>query len=158
MVGMGKKLSAYNLHMKRELKGKMKGKTKAQREKIFKDAARKWKGKSTSRSKPKSRASPSKAKPTGGKRKMTKGSFSMNKIYSLVNKAAFIAPYAGVALDPSLSNEAKVNRGLAYLTGYSMSEGRFDFAWLRKGWEPYFWSKIVTSVVPKALNFVKGVL
>ena len=155
-----KKLSAYNLYMRKALKGKMKGKTKAQRKAIFKAAAKGWKGKGKSnpRSKPKSRASAPKSNSTGGTRNMKKNSFNMSKIYSLANKAAFAAPYIAVALDPSHTPEYKVKKGLGLLTGFSLFTNTWNFDLLRQGWEPYFWSKIVTTVVPKAINFVKGLL
>ena len=158
---MGRKLSAYNLHMKRELKGKLSGKTKAQRKAIFKAAARKWKGKgkTASRSKPKNRASPSRrAKPKGVRRNMTKNTFNMNKIYSLANKAAFFAPYVGLALDPGITPARKVNFGISFLTGYNMDTGVWSFESLKRGWLPYVATKLTTAVVPKIASFVKGLL
>jgi len=160
---MGKpkrKLSAYNRYMSKALKGKMTGKTKAQRKAIFKAAAKGWnKGKSTPRSsKPKSRATTSRSNATGGTRQMPKNSFNMSKIYSLANKVAFVAPYAGIALDPTHSPLWKVNRGIAYLSGYDMLANTWDFENLKKGWLPYVATKIVTAVVPKITSFVKGLL
>lgn len=88
---------------------------------------------------------------------MAKNSFSMNKIYSLANKIAFIAPYAAVAMSDA-PPELKINRGIAYLTGYSMSEGVWSFENLKKGWLPYVATKVTTSVVPKITSFIKGMM
>ncbi len=87
---------------------------------------------------------------------MTKNSFNMNKIYGLANKVAFFAPYAAVALDTSLSPASKVNRGVAYISGFNMATGTWSFESLKAGWTPYVVTKILTSVVPRITSFVRG--
>ncbi|GAI29260.1 unnamed protein product [marine sediment metagenome] len=154
-----KKLSAYNRYMSKALKGKMTGKTKAQRKAIFKAAAKGWKkGKSTpGSSKPKSRASPSRGNPTGGTRTMSRrNSFSMAKIYKAVRIVSLAAPGVMTALRTDLSPEHKIQKGLAMYTGVS-PDGTFRLSDLKMGWEPFFWASIVTSVVPKLISFVKGI-
>lgn len=162
---MGRKLSAYNLHMKRELKGKLSGKTKAQRKAIFKAAARKWKSKGkrkpASRSKPKSGGSkrkPVKSSSKTGGRRMGKNSFSTQKIFALVRKGALAAPAIGVALDPSLTPQEKARVGFQKYTGVDMRTGKFHFNSLREGYEPYFWTSLATHGIPKVISFVKGLL
>ena len=157
---MGRKLSAYNLHMKRELKGKLSGKTKAQRKAIFKAAARKWKpkGKSVSRSKPKTGGSSrSRSTTRRSNRTMGKNTFNMSKIYSLANKAAFVAPYIGVAMGAG-SPQFKIHKGLRFLTGYNLDNNTWSFESLKQGWTPYVMTKLVTAVVPKITSFVKGLI
>lgn len=141
-----RKPSAYNKHIGREMRA---GKT-------MKQAAASWKRKGSKKSSPKKKTG--KSNPKGGTRNVTKNSFNMNKIYSLANKVAFIAPYASIALDPHITPAHKVERGIAYLTGFIMSTGEWSFDHLKRGWTPYVATKIMTSVVPKITSFVKGLM
>jgi len=146
--------------MSRELKGKLSGKTKAQRAAIFAAAAKRCSGKTSKRaSKPtKQRTSPSRGNPTGGTRTMAKNSFNMSKIYSLANKVAFVAPYAAIAMNPSMTPAQKVKEGVYYLSGFDMGTGQWHFDGIKKGWTPYVVTKIVTSIVPRLTSFFRGLL
>ena len=88
---------------------------------------------------------------------MAKNSFNMSKIYSLANTVALAAPFVAIAMS-SESNEGKINRGVAYLTGFDMATGVWKFELLKRGWTPYVMTKLVTSVVPKLTSFIKGML
>lgn len=140
-----RKPSAYNNHIGREMRA---GKT-------MKQAAASWK-KGGKKSSPKRKTG--KSNPKGETRTMTKNSFNMNKIYSLANKVAFFAPYASIALNPHITVQAKVNEGVYYLTGFDMDSGTWSFEGVKKGWTPYFVTKIITAVVPRLTSFIKGLL
>ncbi len=152
-----KKLSAYNQYMSKALKGKMTGKTKAQRKAIFKAAAKGWKkGKSTPRSsKPKSRASPSRANPTGGKGRMG-NSFNMNKIYGAIRKLAIFIPAVDIAMRSEWSNETKITNGLLWYFGWDRTTSSFKWSSLWKGWGPAIGAQIVTRVIPAINRFIRG--
>lgn len=150
---MGKpkrKLTKYNKCMSRELKGKLSGKTKAQRAALFKAAAKRCSGKTRSASsKPKSRASPKKrSNPTGGTTQMTKNSFNMNKIYSLSRKVALAAPLIGRAIGPG-TPASKIDGIVADYTGWAMGQQNFDWRRLQRGWIPFIAvSGVTRGVIP----------
>lgn len=159
---MGKKLSAYNLYMRKALKGKMAGKTKAQRKAVFKAAARGWnKGKPRSKprsSKPKSRASPSRrAKPTGGTRRMAKSSFNMNKIYGLIRKAAIVVPAVDLAMQIGVSNEHKVKVGIMWYFGWDPWSHKFRWEQLWNGWGPAVGAQVITRIIPAISKLIRGI-
>jgi len=158
-----RKLSAYNLYMRKALKGKMTGKTKAQRKAIFKTAARGWnkgKPKSISRSsKPKSRASPEKrSNPKGGNRRMGKSTFNMNKIYGGVRKVALFAPAVARAMEPGQTPEWKIKAAIQDYTGWSFWSNDWKLERAATGWMPFIFATVITAVVPKISRFVKGLL
>lgn len=166
-----KKLSDYNRFIKTELKGKTGPGYKAR----FKAAVAKWKrspkgrasraraGKPPQRQKrlsggpPKTRArsrtTRAKATPSGG-RKMA--GFNTQKIMKYIRLGALAAPYVGVAMDPALSGQTKVYRGIAYATGVDLATGKFSLANLAKGWLPYLASIGVTYGVPKLAGIIRG--
>lgn len=155
---MGKKLSAYNLYMRKALKGKMAGKTKAQRKAIFKAAARGWnKGKprSTSRSKPKSASSRRSSSTPRRVNRMGTNTFNTQKLFSLLRKASLIAPAAGVVMS-SASPQTKVVQGIELYTGYNIETGMFHFEALKRGWTPYVVTSLVTHGIPKLIGLMKG--
>ena len=155
---MGKKLSAYNLYMRKTLKGKLAGKTKAQREAIFKAAARGWnKGKprSTSRSKPKSGSSKRSSSNTGGRR-LGKSVFNTQKIFSLITKGALAAPAVAIALAGGTAEE-KVMRGLYAYTGYDYRSGQVNLAHAFETYKPYLFTKVIQAVIPKIGSFIRSV-
>ena len=157
---MGKKLSAYNLYMRKALKGKMTGKTKAQRKAIFKAAARGWnKGKprSTSRSKPRtggssrSRSTTRRSNTTMGKR----GGFNTQKIYKLIRMAAIALPAAAIVMGPG-TGEQKLKTGVLQYFGYDMNSGTFRWEDLAKGWTPAVAAIAVTYGIPKLAGLIRG--
>lgn len=153
---MGKpkrKLTSYNKCMSRELKGKMSGKTKAQRAALFKAAAKRCSGKTRSASsKPKSRASPKKrSNPTGGTRQMPKNSFNMSKIYSLGRKVALVVPLIGRAIGPG-TPASKIDGAVADYTGYAMGQGNWDWRRMQRGWMPFLGVSVVTRGIIPFIN------
>jgi len=162
---MGKpkrKLSAYNLYMRKALKGKMTGKTEAQRKAIFKKAARGWnkgKPKSTSRSsKPKSKASAPKSNPAGGTRRMGKSTFNMNKIYGLVRKGAIFLPAVGIAMRTDLTPEWKIRLGIRDYFGYDIVTGIFRWQDVMRGWTPAIAAQVITRVIPAIGKLIRSIV
>lgn len=154
---MGKpkrKLTKYNKCMSRELKGKLSGKTKAQRASLFKAAAKRCSGKTRSASsKPKTRVSPKKrSNPSGGTRNMTKNSFNMSKIYGLVRKLSLAAPAIGIIIDPSLTPWQKMDKGTRIYSGYSFSQKKWKWEWLMEGWMPYIGTSVMTRLIIPGIN------
>ncbi|GAG56875.1 unnamed protein product [marine sediment metagenome] len=154
---MGKKLSAYNLYMRKALKGKMAGKTKAQRKEIFKAAARGWnkgKPKSTSRSKPKSGGS-SRSSSTTRRSKTTMGKFNTQKLYKLIRLAALVAPAAYHAVRPG-TPEYKARNIIMRYTGFDLNDGQFRGQYLLEGYGPLLGATLATYGLPKLAGFLKG--
>lgn len=140
-----RKLSAYNKYIGREMRA---GKT-------MKQAAASWKRKGSKKSSPKKKTG--KSNPKGGTRTMAKNSFNMNKIYSLANKVAFVAPYASIAMSAH-TPQHKVELGVYYLSGWRMWDSTWSFEGIKKGWTGYVATKIITALVPKITSFFKGLL
>ena len=156
---MGKKLSAYNLHMKRSLKGKMKGKTKAQRKAIFKAAARAWKSKKKGNPKPRSKPK------SGGSRRGSsttrrsnrvgrKGGFNTQKLFKLIRLGALVLPAAGIAMS-GVSTQEKLNYLRSAYFGVR-GDGTFHLEDLARGWLPYLASIGVTYGIPKVAGLIRG--
>lgn len=155
-----RKLSAHNKCMSRELKGNLSGKTKAQREKIFSAAARKCSRetkKTSTSSKPKSRASPSRANPTGGTRRMG-NSFNMNKIYGIIRKVAVFVPAADLVMNASLGNQDKVKYGIMWYFGWDPWSHKFRWEQLWKGWGPAVGAQVITRVIPAINKIIRSFL
>ncbi|GAI26122.1 unnamed protein product [marine sediment metagenome] len=89
---------------------------------------------------------------------MGKNTFSTQKIFALMRKGALAAPAIATALDPSLAPAEKLRVGIQKYTGVDMRTGQFHFNSLRQGYEPYFWTSLVTYGIPKAISFVKGLM
>lgn len=155
---MARKLSGYQLHMKRALKGKMKGKTKAQRKAIFKAAARSWKkkGKSTRTRSSSRKTSKSASKSSPSRRSRMRSWLNFNRIKSWVQKIALIAPAVGTALEPVPPIE-KINRGLQRYTGFRF-DGGVTWRWdkLIEGWGPYIAAVTVTEGISLLKRIIKG--
>ncbi len=152
---MAKKLTAYQAHMKRELKGKMKGKTKAQRKAIFKAAAKSYKGGSK---KAKSRKSPKKSSKRSQQtkvRKVGKGGFNSQKIMKYVRLAALGGPAIAAAMGTGTPQE-KVKVALRQYTGFDMASGQFVPSELAKGWTPYLAAVLTTYGIPKIAGIIRG--
>jgi hypothetical protein len=158
---MAKKLTAYQQHMRRELKGKMKGKTKAQRKALFKAAAKKYKTKS----KPKSKSSQStrgrgrgkSQSQSGRSSRVAKNSFNMSKIYGLMRKGALILPAAGIALGPGTPQQ-KANLASRAYFAYDLQTRQVKLEWAKEGWVPFLVANVLTRVVPKVGNFIRGLI
>jgi len=155
-----KKLTKYNECMSRELKGKLSGKTKAQRAAIFKAAAKKCSRgtskKASKPSKPKSRASPSRANPTGGTRRMTKNSFNMNKIYGAIRKVAIFIPATSLVATSGMSNETKITHGLRWYFGWDRVTNSFKWDQLWRGWGPAIGAQVITRVIPAINRIIRS--
>lgn len=159
--------TAYQRFMSKELKGKMKGKTKAQRQKIFKQAVAKWKrsGKSKPKSKPKSksrlrapsRRSSPKPRNTGGTRRMGKSGFNLSKIYKLARMGALALPAATTVMNPNLSGTEKLYKISQDYTGYNPYDGSFKMERLLTGWLPFIVANVVTHGVPKLTSIIRSV-
>ena len=153
-----KKLSAYNLYMRKALKGKLTGKTKAQRKAIFKAAAKGWKRKSNPRPKPKSAGKPKRSSgrsstKTGGRRMGNKG-FNTNKIYGAIRKIAIFVPAASIAMMP-IPLEEKLKIGQSWYFGWNPYTNRFEPENLWKGWGPAMGAQVVTRI-PALINKLLG--
>jgi hypothetical protein len=158
---MARKLSAYQLHMKRALKGKMKGKTKAQRKAIFKAAAKSYRGgKSKPRTRTRSRSvSRARSKP----RTRTKGTNPMAKRRGFLNTSTFMkfarlfalaAPAAAVAIGPGTPQD-KIKEGGRIYTGFDMNTGQWSLANLAQGWLPYIGTALATFGISKIIGMIR---
>ena len=165
---MGRKLSAYNLHMKRTLKGKMKGKTKAQRKSIFKAAARAWKSKK--RGNPKPRSKPKKSKylseykkhrflPRTKRRSNRRmgNTFNTQKLFKWVRVGSLLGPAVISALEPG-TLEVKAKRIFHKYTGLNPVTGAFSWEYGLETYKPFIFTTAITAVVPKIGAFIKGLL
>lgn len=157
-------LTAYQAHMKRELKGKMKGKTAAQRKAIFKAAAKSYKSPSkkasktnAGRSKPakKTGSKPKSNTSSGGNRSMGKGSFNTQKIFKYIRLASLGAPaIAGVA-QYGFTKEAAVEAIKGY-TGVNLNTGGFDMQAVIRGYTPFLATTVLTYGIPKLAGILRG--
>ena len=145
--------------MKRELKGKMKGKTAAQRKAIFKAAAKSYKG----GSKPKARASRAvtrvrtsiSSKPKGGTSRMgKKGGFNTQKIFKYVRIGALAMPAAMHAIGPGTPIQKLTNIKRDYL-GVG-TDGVWRPEYMAKGWMPFVAASAVTYGIPKIMSIIRG--
>jgi len=153
---MAKKLTAYQAHMKRELKGKMKGKTAAQRKAIFKRAASSYKKSPTKSGASKSRKKSSGSRTKSKVRKVGKNGFNTQKIMKYVRLAALAAPAAITAINPNQTPESKVKEIMHKYTGFNMNTGKFDAAALMQGWAPFAAATVVTYGIPKLAGIIRG--
>ncbi len=160
---MGKpkrKLTKYNKCMSVQLKGKMAGKTKAQRAAMFKQAARYCSGKTSKKpstvSKPKSRASPSRRNPTGGTRRMT--TFNMSKIYKWVRIGGVLLPAATTIFKPGLSAAQKGKQLSLDYFGFNPDDGSFKWERLSRGWLPGIAATVITIGVSKIGSLIRSIL
>ena len=146
-----RKLSAYNRHVQRVMKG---GKV------TMKQAAASWKGgkssstrtakRSTSRRTTTRRTIKSKVRKVG-----RKSGFNSQSMMKYIRLAALGAPaIAGVA-QHGMTKEAAV-AAIGGWTGVDMSTGQFDFARLAAGWTPYLASILVTQGIPKISGIIRG--
>ena len=152
-----RKLTPYNKCMSRELKGKMSGKTKAQRAAMFKAAAKRCSKNPTgkaSTSKPKNKA---KSTPAGGTRKVGKSGFNMGKIKSLIRLGASLVPTAVIVFDPNLDAMSKGKRWVTWHTGWRIDEQRFDWVQLMNGYGPRIGAEIGTradTIIRKLIRMI----
>ena len=158
---MARKLSAYNIYMRKALKGKMKGKTKAQRKAIFRAAAKGWKGKkrgssrttsSTSRS---SSRSSSKQKSTGGRKMGSKGFLNTSTIMKFFRIGALAAPAVAEIVTKGLSNEAKMRHIVRNYTGFDYVTKTWNWQNLLAGWMPFISATAVTYGVQKLAGMIR---
>lgn len=146
-------LTAYQAHMKRELKGKMKGKTKAQRKAIFKAAAKSYKKKGST--KPRARAKP-KSKSTGGRSTMgKKNGFNTQKIFKYVRLGALALP-AATTIMSNKPNDIKIAKLSKDYTGFDPRDGSFDLARLIGGYGPVLGATLATYGIPKLAAMIRG--
>jgi len=155
-------LTAYQAHMKRELKGKMKNKTKSQRKAIFKAAARSWKsksksskGRSGSSNKTRSTKRSTGSKKKGGTRRVGKGGFSTTKIFKLLRMGALAMPAATIAMSTN-TPEMKLRMGMTQYTGFDPNTGKFDFGNLLMGWGPFLGATLATVGIPKLTKIIRS--
>jgi hypothetical protein len=144
--------------MKRELKGKLKGKTAAQRKALFKAAAASYK-------KPSIRSRVSKAvKRVGSARSQTKqpggnstgkGGFNTQKLFKVVRMASLAAPAVAQALTPNTPYIKAANILLRY-TGFDMTDGQFKPKYLVEGYGPFVATSAITALVPKVTSLIRG--
>lgn len=162
---MAKKLSAYNRYMRAALKGKMKGKTKAQRKTIFKAAARGWKKESKTRkriktgamkrattryrSRPKTKTK-TRSNPTVSKRR---GFLTTSTFYKFARLAALVGPAAVIATGPGTA-QAKIQAGLTAYTGMDASGG-WSLGNLARGWLPFIGTSLVTHGISKVIGMIR---
>lgn len=134
-------LTAYQKHVKREMK---KGKS-------MKQAAKSWRKKKSTKSRTRNSSSTTSGRSRSG--------MNTNKIYGLIRKAALLAPAAGVALDPKYdSAEKKIKHAMRKYTGFLWDTGEFRWEWLAEGWMPYLGAKIGTEVIPRVGHMIKNLL
>lgn len=143
-----RKLSKYNLHMKREMKA---GKT-------FKQATKSWKKSPAKKTGVKARAKKavSRAVKTGG-RKVGRNGFNQAKLFKLARMAALLGPHAGVWMSQNTPQE-KANQSLKMLSGYDMATGQFSWESLMQGYMPLIATTGITMAIPKISGFLRGLL
>ena len=153
-------LTAYQAHMKRELKGKMKGKTAAQRKAIFKAAAKSYKG----GSKPKARASRAvtrvrtsiSSKPKGGTSRMgKKNGFNTQKIFKYVRLGALALPAATQIMRADTVENKLYHIGRQYFA-FNSQTGKFDASQLMNGYGPFLAATAITWGIPKLAGMIRG--
>lgn len=158
----------YQRFMSKELKGKMKGKTKAQRQAIFKAAVAKWKRTGGKKTKTKTKSSrsnkirrttkkPTKKPTNSGGRRMGKGGFNLSKIYKLARMGALALPAATTVMNQSLSGTEKLYKISQDYTGYNPYDGSFKMERLLQGWLPFIAASVVTYGVPKLTSILRGI-
>lgn len=151
--------------MRSALKGKMKGKTKAQRRSIFRAAAKGWKKKSrtkTTKSARRGRASPAmvrkyypRSKSSGGSKSMgSKGFLNPQTIMKFIRIGALVAPAAVAAMGSGTPKE-RLAHGLSMYTGYDMITGTFDWRRMVAGWSAYLASILATVGIPKIAGIIR---
>jgi hypothetical protein len=165
--------------MSRELKKQMKGaKTKAQRQAAFSRAAKICSGKSPSaRSRVTAAVKSYRARKTAQRatraaarktrraakkpkarsvKNTAKGGLTMNKLYSLIRKGALLAPAVASIMNPATSGQQKISDVIANYTGYSITDGTFNWARLAAGYAPYLGAILVTKGIPKLSSIIRG--
>ena len=157
-------LTAYQAHMKRELKGKMKGKTAAQRKAIFKAAAKSYKKKGSSKPKARvSRATQVKSvarrvtsrKPTGGRSTVAKNGFNTQKIFKYLRLASLGVPILVGVSRYGFSLDAAKDAFRQY-SGVNVNNGTFSWASLAQGWTPFVGTSLVTYGIPKLMKMIRS--
>lgn len=161
---MAKKLSSYNLHMRRALKGKMKGKSKVQRKAIFRAAAKSWKGgkgrtvktlkrremrKVWRKYKPKTKTS------TGGRKMGSKGFLNASTIMKFARIGALAVPAAGIAMRKDLDHYWKARLISKAYTGFDFATGKFNYKDLATGWLPYVATVAITHGIQKLAGMIR---
>lgn len=143
-------LSAYNLHMQREMK---KGRT-------FKQAVASWKGKSSN---PRRRAGTvrrtvrRRPRTMAKKRRSRRGFLNTSTLMKFIRIGALVAPAAAIAMDASLSPQRKLNQGLAAYTGYNPGTRQFSFMNLAQGWLPFVATSLVTKGISKLMGIIRRI-
>lgn len=142
-----RKLSAYNLHMKREMK----------RGRTFKQAVASWRGfKRKPRVMPKGKTvrklrSVSKR----SKKTMAKRSFlSTATLMKFARLAALGGPAAMVAMGPG-DAPTKIKEGLRIYTGVDMNTGAWSLGNLAQGWLPFVGTSLVTHGISKLIGIIR---
>lgn len=147
--------------MKRNLSGKMKGKTAAQRRAIFKAVAAGWKKQSKpsriSQAVKRVRSARTQTKANSGGNHTGKGGFNTQKLFKVVRMASLVAPGVAQALKPN-SNEIKVANILLRYTGFDITDGKFKANYLVEGYGPFVATTAITALIPKVTSLIRGVM
>jgi len=167
--------------MSKALKGKMKGKTKAQRLALFKKAAKSWKGgnrkKAVKRGVTRVRKAYEGRKATVAARKATRrrkapvrraraktqvrkvgrSGFNQQKLFKLARMAALLGPHAGVWMGAGTPQD-KVAASVGLLSGYDINTGTFSMEKLAAGYIPLLATTAVTKVIPKISGLIGGLM
>lgn len=137
-------LTAYQKHVKAEIK---KGKS-------MKQAAASWNsGKKRSSPKKSSSKTRSKSKPSGGKSMGKRNGFNTQKIFKYVRLGALAMPAATTLMTYGL-NENGLKSVIHNYTGFR--DGQFDASKLMIGWGPYLASIVTTYGIPKVASILRG--
>lgn len=83
-----------------------------------------------------------------------KRGFGTQKLFKAVRMISLVAPAAITAMGPGdVQSKGKII--LAQYTGVQ-PDGSFKLTDIRKGYEPFFWTTLITYGIPKLVSFVKG--
>lgn len=120
------------------------------------EVARAVKGSRKTKSKSRSRNKTTKRRRISLPRKRSRRyGFGVRSFFKLVRLGSLFAPAAAVALDSSLDNKGKVNRAIAWYTGYSMTENKFRWEDLKRGWLPFVVVSLFTTLIQKINGIIR---
>lgn len=123
---------------------------------ITKKAWRIFRGKKTSRTRKASPARRKGVKTMARRRKRRRGGKSLTQqAFKWIRVGALVAPAAIVALDPGIDPKEKINRGLAWYTGYYPPTQTWSIDNLKMGWMGFLGATIATYGIPKLASILR---
>lgn len=138
---------------------KMKGgKSRTQRVKVLASGKYKFvknlKGSTSSKSKSTPKSTKSKSKAGKGGKRMGKRKSIAQQAFKWIRIGALAAPAASIIVAP-ISNQEKIDRAIAWYTGFYPPTGEWKLEHLAKGWLPYIGAILTTYGIPKIASIIR---